>query len=250
MARKKRKRRGRSLAGWIRSISYLIASATALFYYAYQYFGLAPGDKARIFAAYADLGLKPTTLQRMQASPDPPVAKPAHAPWRRISRIIDGDTLEVDDGVKVRLLGIDTPESSENNHLFRDLGRMGNIADKHQMIAMGKEATRYARSLAQGKRCWLEYETNRTDDYGRELAYVHLEDGTNLNEAMVSHGYAKVYMSQPFKYKKRYVLLQLAAMRERRGFWAGEEEATRLESDAARTGQEIQVAGAPTGVLP
>lgn len=220
MAKRRTKRRGRS---WFSIITFLLAGGTAVFYQAYQWTALAPNDKTRIFSAYADLNLSAQTVQRMRASPFPPKSKPESARWHRIARVIDGDSIELESGEKIRLIGIDTPESSENNELFRDLGRMGGTADKRQLIALGKEASRYARSRAEGRSCWLEYEKDQTDMYGRSLAYIHLDDGTILNEEMLYRGYARVYLSSAFKYKKRYVLLQMAAMTRRHGFWAGED---------------------------
>ncbi len=206
---------------WIGFLILLSSLGTFLYYKAYVWIGLAPGQQARIFAAYADLELKPDTLGRLPESPSPPTEKPASEPWRRITRVLDGDTLEVD-GERVRLIGIDTPESSLNNELYRDVGRMGGIAKAEDMLTLGKEASHFTRRLATGKRCWLEYETSRTDQYGRTLAYVHLEDGMNLGETILYSGYAKAYLSFNFRYKKRYVRIQTEAMARRHGFWAGE----------------------------
>lgn len=221
MARRK-KRKSPSITRYIRSIFAVAGLVTYLGYEAYSLAGVAPGRQAKIFSAYADLNLKPNQIARMRESPIPPAQKPPSAPWRTITRVVDGDSVEVD-GHKIRLIGIDTPESSENNEFFRDLGKMNGAAQKHELLALGKEATRAARRLAQGKRCWLEFEQERIDQYGRTLAYVHLDDGTILNEEMLRQGYAKVYMSFNFPYKKRYIHLQFAAMTRRVGFWKGEE---------------------------
>ncbi len=227
----KRKRRARaskrttrtSFRSCLTTLTMLAAMGTFAYYTVYEYIGVPAGTKAKIFAVYADLGLRPDTLARMAASPPPPSQKPAGAQWRIVTRVLDGDTVEVD-GQKVRLIGVDTPESSENNELFRDVGRMRGLCTPEELVAMGKEAKRAARDMAEGRRCWLEFDSGRVDMYDRALAYVHLEDGTNLNEAMLAGGYAKVYLSSPFKYKKRYIYLQMDAMTGRRGFWRGEDK--------------------------
>lgn len=237
MAKRRPKRRGRSR---LSTFFMVTALAAAGFFQLYRWAALAPGDKARIFAAYAELGLSPKTIARMRPSPPPPAAKPERASWRTVTRVIDGDSLELDGGVKVRLLGIDTPESAENNALYQDLGRMGGVADKYELMALGKEASGYAVSRALGKRCWLEYEGGEEDMYGRVLAYVHLEDGSILNEEMLHQGYAKVYLSSNFKYKQRYIRLQMAAMARRNGFWAGDAEA---ESDIPLRSQSGMASG-------
>ncbi len=220
-ARRTRRKRTRS---WftLRNLSMLIATGTFIYYTAFSYFGVPDEKKAQIFAVYADLNITPSTLRRMQESPLPITTKPASVRWQTITRVVDGDTVEVD-GEKIRLIGVDTPESSQNNELFRDVGKMRGICTPEELVAMGKEATRAIRRLAEGRGCWLEFEQERTDMYGRALAYVHLEDGSILNELVLSEGYGKVYLSSKFKYKKRYIYLQLGAMTKRKGFWKGEE---------------------------
>lgn len=193
-------------------------------YYWYDTYGLSDDAKTRVFSRYADLGLTPAKLERMPESPEPPRVKPAGAPWRTIAKVTDGDTVELEDGTKVRLIGIDTPEASENNEFWRDLGRLEGVGGKEELLALGRQASRRVKGMASGKRCWLEYENERRDQYGRDLAYIHLEDGGILNELILAQGYAKVYLSFNFKYKKRYIRLQISAMRNRRGFWSGAEE--------------------------
>lgn len=87
---------------------------------------------------------------------------------------------------------------------------------------MGRASAAHARALAEGSRCWLEFDDKHRDRYGRLLAFVHLEDGTVLNEAMLADGYAKVYYTD-FRYLGRYLRLQEDARREGRGLWAGRE---------------------------
>ncbi len=209
------------LRHWLSVLTMLVALGTFLYYKAYVWIGLAPGRQAGIFAAYADLDLSPGTLERMPESPFPPGQKPAAEPWRRVTRVVDGDTIEVD-GERIRLIGIDAPESSLNNSLYTDLGRMGGMAKPEEMLILGKAASQFTHNLAAGKRCWLEYENSRTDQYGRSLAYVHLEDGANLGEMILYAGYAKAYLGFNFRYKKRYIHLQAAAMARQHGLWAGE----------------------------
>ena len=176
-------------------------------------------NRAQIFEAFAELNVDMATVARMQASPVPARAKPFQARWHTIVQVLDGDTVRLDNGKTVRLLGVDTPESSENRKLREDVYKTGNTVRESDLIELGKLATVFAKSLAEGRRCWLEHEKQPTDNYGRLLAYIHLEDGRILNEELLAQGYAKAYLNQPFRYKKRYILLQIQASAGGRGLW-------------------------------
>lgn len=236
MARAKRRRGGGRGRPWRAILSLVIAAVAAALYYHHDFSLGNSGDRARIFAAYARLNLSAPALRRMADSPVPPLEKPANARWRRIESVIDGDTVKLDGGQTIRLIGVDTPETGDNASMLRDLDKLRGIADKEQLEALGREAARRTRRLAEGKRCWLEYENTRSDRYGRGLAYIHLEDGGILNEAVLAGGWARVYLNFSFKYKKRYILLQLNAMAERKGFWEGaaDSNADKAATAAAR----------------
>lgn len=225
MARRKTRKKQRSLRGWIALVSTIGGLIALGLNYYKDFVVLSAGDKTRIFAEFAKLDVDQGSFLRMRESSPPPMRKPEREPWRTIVKVADGDTVTLSDGQNVRLIGIDTPESGDNQKLLRDIGRMGGKATKGELIALGKEAGSFTRGLANGKRCWLEYEREKNDQYGRLLAYVHLEDGTVLNEAILAAGYARVYAPQRIKYYKRYVYLQTEARIRQRGFWAGESPA-------------------------
>lgn len=174
---------------------------------------------ADLFAAYAGHGLNANQLRMLPDSPMPPTRKPDNKQWQSISSIIDGDTIVVGRD-KVRLIGVDAPEVQANEHLRNELNRIGAQNREASMLFMGREAAGFLKRLAEGRRCWLEYDEGGRDQYGRILAYIHLEDGTNLNEAMIYQGYAKAYLGANFRYVKRYIYLQDEAMRRGNGFWS------------------------------
>ena len=93
-------------------------------------------------------------------------AVPANAVEHRVQRIVDGDTVYMRDGTKVRLHGIDTPERDQ---------------------PYGKQATRNLDKLIGGKVFVLEKDTDR---YGRLVGVIYTPDGVNVNEAMVCNGSA------------------------------------------------------------
>ncbi|MCD8139926.1 MAG: thermonuclease family protein [Planctomycetaceae bacterium] len=176
-------------------------------------------DPVQIFSAFADTNLGADQVMRMRNSPLPPTAP--QGPWRTIVAVTDGDSLRLDDGTTIRLLGVDAPESSNNRKLREDIYKMALPVRESDMVKLGLLAAKFTADLCLGKRCWLEFEKGETDDYGRTIAYVHLEDGRIVNEEVIAAGYGKAYLSYPSKHRKRYVLLQAGASLDRRGLWGG-----------------------------
>lgn len=176
-------------------------------------------DPGQIFAAFADLNIGADEVMRMRASPLPPSRAPLGARWRSVVAVPDGDTLTLDGGETVRLIGVDTPESSNNRKLREDMYKMGVPVRERDLIRLGQIAGEFTRSLALGRRCWLEHENNPKDQYGRTLAYVHLDDGRILNEEILSRGFGKAYLGYGFKYRKRYILLQATSSLNKAGLW-------------------------------
>jgi micrococcal nuclease len=92
-----------------------------------------------------------------------------------VSRIIDGDTIELESGKQVRLICIDTPERGQNFY---------------------EEASNYLSWLVLNKEIRLEKDVSETDKYQRLLRYVYVDDSF-VNELMVLNGYAKAYPYSP-----------------------------------------------------
>jgi micrococcal nuclease len=145
-----------------------------------------------------------------------------HAITAKIIKVIDGDTLLVkvsDDTERIRLIGIDSPESFDNPKAERDSRNNG---EKISSITNhGRQAEQYAKSIiSQGEMVRLEYDVQLRDKYGRILAYVYLNDGTMLNEKMLLNGYAKVYTIPPdVKYVERFKKAQSKAQNSKAGLW-------------------------------
>lgn len=94
-----------------------------------------------------------------------------------VTRVVDGDTFELIDGRKVRLICVNTPEKGESGY---------------------KNATEYLRLLVEGKEVSLEKDVSETDRYGRLLRYVYVESNDMdeqifVNKEIVSKGYAKIF---------------------------------------------------------
>jgi endonuclease YncB( thermonuclease family) len=158
-----------------------------------------------------------------------------------VTRCIDGDTLQLSNGEKVRLIGVDTPESKNNAKTRRDSKRTGQ--DIKTITAMGKEAVEFTRKLVEGKQVRLDYDVDKKDRYGRTLAYVyvvsdipnvvlpHQRDGHYdvrgekyyeefLNATLIWSGYAQVMTVPPnVKYQDLFVKLEKEARDGKRGLW-------------------------------
>jgi len=136
----------------------------------------------------------------------------------KVRRVIDGDTIELENKERVRLIGIDTPEVWDSPKMERDIKRSSK--DREDIIAMGKAATRFTKSLVKDKKVRLEFDAEKRDRYGRLLAYVYLTDGRMLNAELLKEGYAQVYTFPPnVKYVDMFLDLQREARENERGLW-------------------------------
>ena len=133
------------------------------------------------------------------------------AEYHKVTKVTDGDTLQVSiNGTteRVRLIGINTPETVDPRKLVE---------------CFGKEASTRMKELAEGKLVRLEYDDSqdRRDVYGRLLAYVYLEDGQMLNRKMIAEGYAYEYTYlTPYAYQQDFREVQNLARTSSRGLWA------------------------------
>jgi micrococcal nuclease len=122
-----------------------------------------------------------------------------------VVRVIDGDTLALADGTRVRVLGIDAPE----------LERDGQPAD-----FLAHKAKAALTDLTLNRQVSLEYDRLRYDHYSRLLAYVFLPGHTMLNTEMVRQGLARVYFIAPnMRYQEVLLAAQQEAIEARLGVW-------------------------------
>jgi len=142
-----------------------------------------------------------------------------------VKRAVDGDTLQLENGERVRLIGIDTPEVHESDKLQKDSERTNR--NKAEIIKMGMRAWSFTRNLVQGKRVRLELDVEKHDKYGRLLAYVYLKNGTFVNAEIVKEGYASLMTIPPnVKYADLFLRLYRQARENNRGLWRSNEDAT------------------------
>jgi micrococcal nuclease len=135
-----------------------------------------------------------------------------------VKRVVDGDTLILENNERVRLIGIDTPEMHESDKLYRDARK--SRRDARTIIALGRRSWEFAKKLVEGKRIRLEFDVERRDRYHRLLAYVFLKDGIFVNAEIVKQGYASLLNIPPnVKYTELFQKLYLEAREARRGLW-------------------------------
>ncbi len=137
-----------------------------------------------------------------------------------VSRVIDGDTLLLESGERVRLIGIDTPEMHESPKLHKDSQR--SKQDLQTIKALGKRSYEFTRKLVEGRRIRLEFDVEKKDRYGRLLGYAYLPDNTFVNAKIIEQGYASLMTYPPnVKYVDLFQNLYREARENQRGLWQG-----------------------------
>ena len=139
----------------------------------------------------------------------------------RVTRVCDGDTIKLDNGERVRLIGIDTPESHENPKLERDVRHLR--TSKNVLLAMGRQASDFSRDLLLDKDVRLEFDVEQRDRYQRLLAYVYLADGTFVNEKIIREGYAYPLTVPPnVRFADQFKQWFDEAREEKKGLWGNQ----------------------------
>ncbi|MFC1594667.1 thermonuclease family protein [Candidatus Omnitrophota bacterium] len=153
------------------------------------------------------------------------VAVPLFAETHTVERVIDGDTLLLTNGERVRLIGIDCPESKDNAKAQRDSERTGQ--DIETITTMGQKATEFAKELVEGEKVRLEFDVQQRDKYGRLLAYVYIQETVLLplflNATIVAEGYASPMTIPPnVKHAEVFQQLYQEARKNKLGLWRDE----------------------------
>ena len=135
------------------------------------------------------------------------------------TRVVDGDTIVVEKIGKIRLIGVDTPETKH---------------PRKPVEYFGKEASNFTKKMVEGKRVRIEYDWQKKDKYRRTLAYVYIM--TNdvrdmpefknrasielmLNAELIKQGYGHAYTKYPFKYLEQFRKYEKEARENKRGLW-------------------------------
>lgn len=129
-----------------------------------------------------------------------------------VTKVIDGDTFEVrvnGNLAKVRMIGIDTPET---------------VDPRRAVGCFGKKASEETKRLIEDKQVILIKDVSETDRYNRLLRYVYLPigEGNNLfvNDYLIRQGFAKILTYPPdIKYNSRFLEAEKEARDNLRGLW-------------------------------
>ena len=124
----------------------------------------------------------------------------------KVTRIIDGDSFETENGEKIRLIGINAPELSD---------------------IFGQESKQYLSDLIENNTVDLQNDiiSNDRDRYQRLLRYVIL-DGVDINKKMVSDGFAFAYLKYHFSNSHEYEQAQIQARESNKGIWGDSKKKT------------------------
>lgn len=130
-----------------------------------------------------------------------------------VTHVADGDTIEAlldgsKDAVKIRLLGVNTPET---------------VDPRRPVECFGKEASAFTKSLLSNQRILLVEDpaADNVDKYGRLLRNVVLADGTDFNAKLIQEGYAYAYLSFPLNKQRKVDLkrFETEAKTAGKGLW-------------------------------
>lgn len=122
----------------------------------------------------------------------------------RVEKVVDGDTIVLDGGLRLRYIGIDTPESVKPNT---------------PVECFAKESSKFNEKLVKGEFVKMQKDVNNTDRYGRLLRYVWVDD-VFVNEYLVREGYAKAVSYPPdVKYQDLFREAERDARENNRGLW-------------------------------
>ena len=122
----------------------------------------------------------------------------------KVTRVVDGDTIEIEGGEKIRYLGIDTPET---------------VDPRKPVQCFGIEASKKNKELVEGKTVHLEKDITDRDKYSRLLRYVWVGD-LFINLELVKQGFAISYTHPPdVKYQNEFLAAEKEAREAERGLW-------------------------------
>ncbi len=126
-----------------------------------------------------------------------------------VSEFVDGDTLTIDmngSKEKVRLIGVDTPETHD---------------PRKSIQCFGQAAANFTKNFIGANRVRLEADPQNTDRdrYNRLLRYVYLPDGTMLNAELLKQGFAFAYTYFPFSKLEEFRTFEKTARQKNLGLW-------------------------------
>lgn len=173
----------------------------------------------------------------------PPVLPGERVP-ARVVNVVDGDTIDialtdidrldrVPDALRRRWLGIQSKESPSIRVRLLGIDTPETVHPSKPVEAFGLQASGFTKSLLMGKGVELQFDSELFDKYERLLAYVFLEDGTLAQAALLRHGLAYAYLRFPFARRDEFLAYEREAKEAKLGIWsdpAASQAATLLQA--------------------
>lgn len=169
---------------------------------------------------FLGLGLVWFGLKSVQVVKNPPIAQTTpiatssavsgiEGEQEIVTKVVDGDTIDLETGQVVRLIGIDTPET---------------VDPRRPVGCFGKEASNEVKGLLTNKKVILQKDVSEVDKYKRLLRYVYLplDNGQILfvNDYLIREGFARVLTYPPdVKYNEQFRQAERKAREENKGLW-------------------------------
>ncbi len=147
--------------------------------------------------------------------------KTEHGAFIKVAEAVDGDTVLLINGERLRYIGIDTPEE---------------VDERKPVQCYAREAAAKNRQLVAGTNIKFYKDVNEKDIYGRWLGFVYLEDGTFVNLELVRQGFAFAYPYPPDISKSaEFAQAETFARENKLGLWGGQCTITKLKSGRSQT---------------
>jgi micrococcal nuclease len=125
----------------------------------------------------------------------------------RVIRVISADTLTVlyrGKWEEIKLIGPDAFQTSLNDKAYEEALKNSSTTD--EIIRRGLKATEFVKDILRyGSQVWIEFDVQKRDHFARLLGYVYLADGRMLNEVILRHGLANLFLAPPnLRYSQRF----------------------------------------------
>ncbi|MBN1635901.1 MAG: thermonuclease family protein [Deltaproteobacteria bacterium] len=122
---------------------------------------------------------------------------------QEVVKVYDADTIEIRDGTKIRLIGVDAPEVE---------------SPYRQAESYGVESKSYLTKMLLGKKVRIVVGEQPYDKYGRTLAFIYLDD-TLINGRIIKDGWARAYRYYDFPFKELFITYEKQARAKGLGMW-------------------------------
>ena len=166
-------------------------------------------DKALWWLFAVPVSFRQAVRQSLYESSD---WKKYHQKTFPVAAVIDGDTIDlaISDHkyptTRIRLLGVDTPETKNPNT---------------GIMYYGPQASAFTAKLCENQQVMVLLDTtaDQRDKYGRLLAYIRLPDGSVLNQRIIAEGFGYADLRFEHSMSEQYAVLQQEVIREKKGLW-------------------------------